>query len=161
MKIFRQIVPVFLGGVPKTGTGLSCTIYKIQVNFSLTFNKKPSTSHPNKWYRKFRSFRWKREKGNTSKGITFFPENFHRDEPFHLNSPRNFRVFHTNGKRSRTFILIKWAGKYIKSWNLGTDHTNITPIQRTVSFACAIVDLADLSPASLIVFSLLRRINAS
>ena len=40
-------------------------------------------------------------KGNTSKGITFFPENFHRDEPFHLNSPRNFRVFHTNGKRSR------------------------------------------------------------
>ena len=30
-----------------------------------------------------------------------FPENFHRDEPFHLNSPRNFRVFHTHGKRSR------------------------------------------------------------
>ena len=29
-----------------------------------------------------------------------FPENLHRDEPFHLNSPRNFRVFHTNGKRS-------------------------------------------------------------
>ena len=40
-------------------------------------------------------------KGNTSKGITFFPENFHRDEPFHLNSLRNFWVFHTNGKRSR------------------------------------------------------------
>ena len=35
-------------------------------------------------------------KGNTSKGITFFPENFLRDEPFHLNSPRNFRVFHVN-----------------------------------------------------------------
>ena len=31
---------------------------------------------------------------------SFFPENFHRDEPFHLNSPRNFRVFQTNGKRS-------------------------------------------------------------
>ena len=30
----------------------------------------------------------------------FFPENIHRDEPFHVNSPRNFRVFHTNGKRS-------------------------------------------------------------
>ena len=39
-------------------------------------------------------------KGNTSKGITFFPENFHEDEPFHLNSPRNFRFFHTNGMRS-------------------------------------------------------------
>ena len=35
------------------------------------------------------------------KALLFFPENFHRDEPFHLNSPRNFRVFHTNGKRSR------------------------------------------------------------
>ena len=42
----------------------------------------------------------KTEKRNTSKGITFFPENFNRDEPFHLNSLRNFRVFHTNGKRS-------------------------------------------------------------
>ena len=39
-------------------------------------------------------------KGNTSKGMTFFPENFHRDEPFRLNSPQNFRVFHTNGKRA-------------------------------------------------------------
>ena len=56
-----------------------------------------------KWYRKFRSFR---EKGETSEGITFFPENFRRDEPFHLNSPRNFRVFHTNGKRSRFFRYI-------------------------------------------------------
>ena len=43
----------------------------------------------------------KKEKSNTSKGITFFPENFHRDEPFHLNSSRNFQVFLTNGKRSR------------------------------------------------------------
>ena len=34
-------------------------------------------------------------KGNTSKGITF-----HRDEAFHLNCPRNYRVFHTNGKCS-------------------------------------------------------------
>ena len=31
----------------------------------------------------------------------FFPEKVHHDEPFHLNSPRNFLVFHTNGKRSR------------------------------------------------------------
>ena len=43
----------------------------------------------------------KNGKGNTSKGITFFPENFHQDELFHLNSPRNYPGFHTNGKRSR------------------------------------------------------------
>ena len=41
----------------------------------------------------------KREEGNTSKGITFFPKTFHRDEPFHLNSTRNYRKFHSNGKR--------------------------------------------------------------
>ena len=35
------------------------------------------------------------------KGITFFPKTFHRDEPFHLNSPQNYRKFHSNGKRSR------------------------------------------------------------
>ena len=53
-----------------------------------------------KWYRHFRAFRSKRRKGNTSKGITFFPKTFHRDEVFHLNSPRNYRKFHSNGKRS-------------------------------------------------------------
>ena len=97
-----MVMDLFLA--PKTGTGLSCTIYKIPVNFSLSLDMKPGTSNPNKWYRKFRLFREKRKKGNTSKGITFLPENFHRDEPFHLNSPRNFRVFHTNGKRSQ-FVL--------------------------------------------------------
>ena len=85
---------------PKMGTRLTCTIYKIPVNFSLSLDLKPGTGNPNKWYRKFRSLRWKRIKGNTLKGITFFPENFHRDKPFHLNSPRNFRVFHSNGKHS-------------------------------------------------------------
>ena len=54
-----------------------------------------------KWYRNFREFRYKWEKGNTSRGITFFPRTFHRVEPFHLNSPRNYRKFHSNGKRSR------------------------------------------------------------
>ena len=58
---------------PKTGTGLSCTIYKIPVNFSLSLDMKPGTDNANKWYRKFR---WKRGKGNTSKGITFFPGKF-------------------------------------------------------------------------------------
>ena len=42
---------------PKTGTGLSCTIYKITVKFSLSLDMKPGTSYPNRWYRKFRSFR--------------------------------------------------------------------------------------------------------
>ena len=40
------------------GTGLSCTIYKIPVKFSLSLDIKPSTSNSNKWYRKFRSFRY-------------------------------------------------------------------------------------------------------
>ena len=53
-----------------------------------------------KWYRNFRAFRSKLEKGNTSKGITFFPNTFHRDEPFHLNFLWNYRKFHSNGKRS-------------------------------------------------------------
>ena len=41
----------------KTGTGLSCTIYKIPVNFSLSLDLKPGPGNPNKWYRQFRSFR--------------------------------------------------------------------------------------------------------
>ena len=32
---------------PKTGTGLSCTIYKIPVNFSLSLDLKPGTGNPN------------------------------------------------------------------------------------------------------------------
>ena len=32
--------------VPKTGTRLSCTIYKILVNFSLSLDIKPGTSNP-------------------------------------------------------------------------------------------------------------------
>ena len=31
---------------PKTGTGLSCTIYKMPVNFSLFLDMKPGTSNP-------------------------------------------------------------------------------------------------------------------
>ena len=33
----------------KTGTGLSCTIYKILVNCSLSLDMKPSTGSPNKF----------------------------------------------------------------------------------------------------------------
>ena len=85
---------------PKTGTGLSCSIYKIPVNFSLSLDMKPVSSNPDKWYRKFRSFQQKREKVIPRKVLLFFPENFHRDEPLYLTSPQNFRVFHTNGKLS-------------------------------------------------------------
>ena len=56
VKNFRQMILVFFLA-PKTGTGLSCTIYKIPVNFSLSLDMKPGTGNPNKWYRKFRSFR--------------------------------------------------------------------------------------------------------
>ena len=31
---------------------------------------------------------------------SLFPKIFHRDEPFHLNLPRNYRKFHSNGRRS-------------------------------------------------------------
>ena len=33
--------------VPKTGTGLSCIIYKMPVNFSLSLDMKPSTGTDN------------------------------------------------------------------------------------------------------------------
>ena len=42
------------------------------------------------------------------KVLLSFWKNFHRDEPFHLNSPWNYRVFHTNGKRS---LATPWQGK--------------------------------------------------
>ena len=96
VKNFRQMLLSFFGGT-ENRNGIE--LYHLQnTGFSLSFDLKPGPGNPNKWYRKFRLFRLKWEKGNTSKGITFFPENFDRDEPFHLNSPRNFRVFHTNGK---------------------------------------------------------------
>ena len=38
-------------------------------------------------------------KGCRSSAITFFTKN--RNDPYHLNSPRNNRFFHANGKRSR------------------------------------------------------------
>ena len=54
------------------------------------------------------------EKVISRKVLLFFPDNFHRYEPFQLSSPWNFRVFHTKGKRSlcqyedlQVFILAK------------------------------------------------------
>ena len=78
-----------------------------------------------KRYRNFRTFRSKREKGNTSKGITFFPKTFHRDEPFHLNSLRNYRKFHSNGKRSFCFLpptLRRWRHVKTSNWIRGYLH---------------------------------------
>ena len=53
VKSFRQMVLVFLLA-PKTRTGLSSTIYKMPVKFSLSLHIKPGTGNRNKWYRKFR-----------------------------------------------------------------------------------------------------------
>ena len=54
MKNFCQMVLVFFLA-PKTERVLSCTIYKIPVNFPLSLDMKLGTGNPNKWYRKFRS----------------------------------------------------------------------------------------------------------
>ena len=54
---------------------------------------------------KFPGIPVKARKRNTSKGITFFPKTFHRYEPFHLISLRNYRKFHSNGKRSRYYSI--------------------------------------------------------
>ena len=54
-----------------------------------------------KWYGNFRKIPLSREKSNTSEGITFFPKKIHRNEPYHLNSNRNNRIFHENGKRHK------------------------------------------------------------
>ena len=36
---------------------------------------------------------------------TFYLKNFQGDETFNLNSHRNFRVFYTNGKRSKSLLI--------------------------------------------------------
>ena len=45
-KFPSNISDIFLA--PKTGTGLSCTIYKIPVKFSLSLDMKSGTSNLNK-----------------------------------------------------------------------------------------------------------------
>ena len=56
-------------------------------------------------------------KGNTSKGIKFFPKTFHRDEPFHLNSPGNYRKFQSKEsapgdiRPSSTSLPLGWGGE--------------------------------------------------
>ena len=60
----------------KTGTGLSCTTYKIPVNFSLSLDVKPGTSSLKKRYRKFQSFRKNRKNGIPQKVLLFFRKIF-------------------------------------------------------------------------------------
>ena len=83
------MVPVlFLA--PKIGTELSCTIYKIRANFSLSLDISLALEIHTNGTEHFGRF-----------GKKIIPKiNFHEDETFHLNSPQNFRVFHTNGKPS-------------------------------------------------------------
>ena len=61
MENFRQMVPVFFfggGGGTENRNGFGLPPYcKIPAKFSLFLDMKPGTSNPNKWYRKFRSFR--------------------------------------------------------------------------------------------------------
>ena len=54
VKIFRQMVVVFFFFEQKTGIRLSCTIYKIPVNLSLSLET--DTGSPHKWYKKFPLF---------------------------------------------------------------------------------------------------------
>lgn len=58
----------------------------------------------NQWYRNFKEFWSKREKGNTSKGITFLPENIppRWTVPLILKPPWKYQQFHSNGKCSST-----------------------------------------------------------
>ena len=84
----------------KTGMGFSYTIYKIPEN---PLSRKEAWHwQSTKMVQKISVISVKREKGNISEDITSFPKNFHQDEPFHLNSHRNCRVFNTNGKRSKS-----------------------------------------------------------
>ena len=107
----------------KTGMGFSCTIYKIPVN---PLSRKEAWHwQSTKMVQKVSVISVTRGKGNISEDITSFPKNFHQDEPFHLNSHRNCRVFDTNGKRSKSHwrpicklttaqarvLVIKWKKK--------------------------------------------------
>ena len=40
---------------------------------------------------------------------TFHLKNLHRDETFNLNPHRSFRVFYTNGKRSKSLLITAYG----------------------------------------------------
>ena len=61
---------------PKTGTGLSCTIYVMPVKFSLSQDMKPEIIHPNKWYRKISIVSVKNEKKVMTRKVLLFSGKF-------------------------------------------------------------------------------------
>ena len=73
--------------------GLSFTIYKILLNFSLFLERKPSTGNPKKWYGKFR-FKYLCSEGRTS-----FPKT-------HQSTGANRAIWFLRG--ITTFSLYKW-----------------------------------------------------
>ena len=97
----------------KTGTGLSCTIYKITkilVNFSLSLDLKPGTGNPNKWYRQFRSFRKNGEKVITRKISLFFQKiSTGMNRPIRI-LPRisGFSMQMLSALNNRFFVHYKW-----------------------------------------------------
>ena len=60
-------------GQQKHRNGLSCTIYKIPVNFSLSLDLEPGTSNPNKWINKLTNFSGIFQTG-MNRSIEFSPE---------------------------------------------------------------------------------------
>ena len=98
---------------PKTGTGLSCTIYKIPVNFALSLDLEPGTGNPKKkGTGNFGPFSKNGKKVIPRKALLFSRKNFRRDEPLHMNSFRNFRVFHTNSKRFTISQFVMTVAKH-------------------------------------------------
>ena len=93
--------------VPFTKHQITCGLGLKQITLHL--KRKPGIGQTRlQWNKKFRSFRLKARKIEyLERYYLFLAENFHRDDPFHLNSPRNYRVLHTNGKRS--LIAQPWA----------------------------------------------------
>ena len=69
-----------------------------------------------RWNRISRSFRWKREKSNTSEGIPFFSKNFQWKNTFHLIYHRNNRFFRTKGKRPRSLVFM-WSALGNIGWS--------------------------------------------
>ena len=89
MQNLRQMVLVFFWHQKQEW--LSCTIYKILVNFSLSLDLKPGTGIQTNGSENFSCLGKNRKKVIPQK-VLLFSGNFHRDELFHFNSPQNFQL---------------------------------------------------------------------
>ena len=113
MKNFRQISLVFFCGTENRNGIELYTIYKIPVNFALSLDLEPGTGNPKKkGTGNFGPFGKNGKKVIPRKALLFSRKNFHRDEPLHMNSFRNFRVFHTNSKRSTISQFVTTVAKH-------------------------------------------------